>query len=175
MNLLFRLLLTTARESWFSLLLGSSNSINHSYASLLKMLKQKVCLQLNENLSWIVLILIRKTQTLTPKSVTLASTKDAHHSFLDYKHFKKRTQECDRPGKILHSQWISLYTYTEAYTLYKSFSYTITTLLFRLSTYEKIQTSDSCHLQIMCENKLQSYCGNKTVIARYCQAIIHSK
>lgn len=88
-NLLFRLLLTTAQESWFSLLWGTSCCINHSYASLLKLLKQEVCLQLTENLSSFVLTLIWKTKTLIPRSVTSASIKDAHCSFLNYKHFKK--------------------------------------------------------------------------------------
>lgn len=137
MNLLFRQLLITAQESWFSLLWGSSCSINHSYASLLKMLKQKVCLQLNENLSSFVLILIRKTKTLTPKSVTLASIKDAHHSSLNYKHFKKRIKTVIGQEKFcIPSEFLFIHTHTHIlYT--RSFSYTITALLFRLSTYKK--------------------------------------
>lgn len=116
-------------------------------------------------MSSFVLILILKTKNLTPKSVTPASIKDAHHSFLNYKHFKKLKNVINHK-KILHSQWISLYTYTQICTLYKSISYTITALLFRLSTYENIQSSGFCHLLIMCENKLLSYCRNKTVIVK---------
>lgn len=69
------------------------------------------------------------------------------------------------------------YTHTQTYTwLYVSFPYITTVLLFRLSMYgKKFQTSVFCHLLIMCKNKLLSYRGNKTVIALYCQAIIHSK
>lgn len=56
--------------------------------------------------------------------------------------------------------------YIQTCTLYKSFSYTITALLFRLLAHEKIQTLGFCHLLIMCENKLLSYCRNKTVIVK---------
>lgn len=126
---------------------------------------------------------IKTLKYLFPKSVTLASIKDAHHSLK----FLSTTSIIRKQLKNVISQYIFcisiefLFIHTCIHTniyiwLYVSFPYIITVLLFRLSTYgKKFQTSVFCHLLIMCKNKLLPYRGNKTVIALYCQAIIHSK